>query len=124
MTARQQGKGRHLAGFALLLLAEEPAHGLALHRTINDLLPEGLEVDAGNLYRVLRELEARGAVRSTWSTKGGGPARRIYEISPVGLNELRGWREDIARRKQAFELFILRYDALQEHGYSVNEAQG
>ncbi|MBE7562653.1 PadR family transcriptional regulator [Acidithiobacillus thiooxidans] len=105
-------QGRHLASFALLLCAEAPAHGLALHRSINELLPEGLTVDAGNLYRLLREMEARGTLRSEWSTVGSGAARRVYQITPAGLDELAEWREDIARRRQAFDLFIQRYDAL------------
>jgi DNA-binding PadR family transcriptional regulator len=106
-------QGRHLASFALLLCAEEPTHGLALHRSINQLLPEGLKVDAGNLYRLLREMEARGTLRSEWSTVGSGAARRVYQITPVGLDELADWHEDIARRRQAFDLFIQRYDALR-----------
>ncbi|AOU97229.1 hypothetical protein BI364_03760 [Acidihalobacter yilgarnensis] len=108
-------QGRHLASFALLLLAEEPAHGLGLHRDINTLLPDGLKVDAGNLYRLLREMEARGSLRSGWRTEGAGAARRVYEITPAGLKELGEWREDIARRREAFDLFIQRYDALEVH---------
>ncbi|OBS08599.1 PadR family transcriptional regulator [Acidihalobacter prosperus] len=113
MSPRESNRqGRHLASFALLLLAEEPAHGLALHRSINELLPEGLKVDAGNLYRLLREMEARGTLCSDWSTAGTGAARRVYQITSAGLDELADWREDIARRRQAFDLFIQRYDAL------------
>lgn len=106
-------QGRHLASFALLLLAEGPAHGLALHKDINALLPDGLQVDAGNLYRLLREMETRGTVASSWHTDGGGPARRVYRITNPGYAELSAWREDIAKRKEAFELFLKRYDALQ-----------
>lgn len=113
MSPRETGKqGRHLASFALLLLAEAPAHGLALHRDINALLPEGLQVDAGNLYRLLREMEARGSVVSDWQTQDSGPARRVYRIADPGYAELAEWRDDIARRRQAFDLFLQRYDEL------------
>lgn len=111
-TKERNRQGRHLASFALLLLAEEPAHGLALHRSIHDLLPTGLKVDAGNLYRLLREMEARGSLRSHWRTDGSGAARRVYEITDAGLEELGEWRQDIARRREAFDLFMQRYDAL------------
>ncbi len=58
--------GRHLAAFALLELARNGSlHGLGLQRVINDLLPDALQVDAGNLYRVLREMEGRDAVSSS-----------------------------------------------------------
>lgn len=125
MSPKPQGGrgGQHLASFALLLLAEAPAHGLGLHRAINELLPEGLAVDAGNLYRVLREMETRGAVRSAWSTEQAGPARRVYEITPAGRRELAAWREDIARRRTAFDLFMRRYDALAAHDLAPEKVQ-
>lgn len=115
-------QGRHLASFALLLLAEEPAHGLALHRSINELLPAGLKVDTGNLYRLLREMEARGSLHSSWRTKGSGAARRVYQITVAGIAELGEWRQDIARRREAFDRFVQRYDALQAtSGASLEE---
>ncbi|AOV17723.1 hypothetical protein BJI67_12250 [Acidihalobacter aeolianus] len=114
MSHGDRGKqGRHLASFALLLLAEHPSHGLALHKDINALLPEGLQVDAGNLYRLLREMETRGAVVSDWHTESAGPARRIYRITEQGYSELAEWRDDIAKRRKAFDLFLNRYESLR-----------
>ncbi|MHB0889320.1 PadR family transcriptional regulator [Acidithiobacillus sp.] len=106
--------GRHLAAFSLLLLWEMPDHGLHLHRRINGVLPDGLKVDIGNLYRALRDLEARGAVQSAWDTEGRGSARRIYRITAAGRNELRGWSEDISKRRAAFDWFLERWQALAE----------
>ncbi|MCE5388517.1 MAG: PadR family transcriptional regulator [Acidithiobacillus sp.] len=116
MSPRESNRqGRHLAAFALLLLAEKPRHGLALYHNINELFPDGLKVDTGNLYRLLREMEGRGALCSNWSTVGSGAARRVYQITPAGLEELADWRVDIANRRQVFDLFIQRYDTLPIH---------
>ncbi|APZ42796.1 PadR family transcriptional regulator [Acidihalobacter ferrooxydans] len=106
--------GMHLAAFSLLLLAERGRHGLALHEGVNALLHESLQIDAGNLYRVLRDMEERGVVTSEWDTQGAGPARRVYAITPAGRKELAAWREDILARRQAFEVFLARYEDLEE----------
>ncbi|TAL84792.1 MAG: PadR family transcriptional regulator [Rhodanobacter sp.] len=99
--------GRHLAAFALLELARNGSlHGLGLQRVINDLLPDALQVDAGNLYRVLREMEGRDAVSSSWDTSASGPARRMYAITPAGRRELKSWAEDIRQRRAAFDTFL------------------
>lgn len=113
--------GMHLAAFSLLLLAERPRHGLALHEDVNALLPASLQIDAGNLYRVLREMEKRGVVTSEWDTQGAGPARRVYAITPAGHDELAAWREDILARRQAFDIFLARHDALQASILSAEE---
>ncbi|MBU2830140.1 PadR family transcriptional regulator [Acidithiobacillus ferriphilus] len=111
--------GRHLAAFSLLLLWEMPDHGLHLHRRINGVLPDGLQVDIGNLYRALRDLEVRGSVQSAWDTEGSGSARRIYRITADGHDELRGWSEDISKRRSAFDWFLGHWQALAESDGNV-----
>jgi len=40
---------------------------------------------AGTIYPILRRLEKRGLVESTWTTrKTGGPSRRYYKITKEG----------------------------------------
>ena len=106
--------GRHLAAFALLLLAEIPDHGHHLHRRLNEVLPEALKVDAGNLYRALRELETQKMLQSIWDTDGSGPAKRIYSVTPAGKAELMLWRADMADRRNAFDWFLQHCQALMD----------
>ena len=58
----------------LLLLQERPRHGYDLLEDIPDLVGEGADVDLGNLYRLLRGLEAEGVVSSSWHVDS--PVRR------------------------------------------------
>ena len=43
------------------------------------------------LYRTLRQLEANGNVVSEWETDHGGPARRLYSLTPEGERHLAEW---------------------------------
>jgi DNA-binding PadR family transcriptional regulator len=58
------------------------------------------QVDPGAVYRVLRQLEAEGAVVSAWDTSGGGPARRNYELTEMGRARLASWVTVIARGRR------------------------
>jgi len=48
-------------------------------------------VDGAAVYRALRRLESSGCVTSTWDTSGGGPARRVYALTPRGWEHLDEW---------------------------------
>src|SRR5215831_21103106 len=74
----------------LLLLRERPMHGYELLELLPELVGED-RVDVGNLYRALRSLEEDGVVRSEWSADLPGPAKRTYELTPVGNQLLDAW---------------------------------
>lgn len=44
---------------------------------------QGLSLDPGTLYPLLRRLEKQGLLVSQWDTEGGHP-RRYYLLSPAG----------------------------------------
>src|SRR5213595_4189847 len=67
----------------LLLLRERPLHGYELIERLPEVAGEG-RVDVGNLYRLLRALEAEGLVSSEWSAELPGPAKRTYELTAEG----------------------------------------
>jgi DNA-binding PadR family transcriptional regulator len=62
----------------------EAKYGYSL---INELAEQGLNIDQGTLYPLLRRLEADGLLRSQWNTEGSRP-RRYYVISPAGASLL------------------------------------
>jgi DNA-binding PadR family transcriptional regulator len=68
----------------------EPKYGYSL---INELAEQGLEIDQGTLYPLLRRLEADGLLHSQWNTEGPRP-RRYYVISPAGASLLRSLSEE------------------------------
>jgi poly-beta-hydroxybutyrate-responsive repressor len=68
---------------------------------------EGL--DPGNLYRTLRGLEDEGLVISSWDTSNTGPARRVYELTELGLEYLHAWMLDIRKTCQRLNNFLAEY---------------
>jgi poly-beta-hydroxybutyrate-responsive repressor len=93
----------------LLLLLQKPAHGYELM----DRLAQGEETpdtDPGFLYRTLRQLEEDGLVRSSWDTEGRGPARRLYEVTPEGVEYLHAWAVNIRQTRQRLDRFLTEYE--------------
>jgi PadR family transcriptional regulator PadR len=93
----------------LLLLSERPMHGYELLDRLTELMSEGWAIDVGNLYRVLRGLEAEELVRSTWGVGALGPARRVYEITPAGAKLLDQWATALERTRLGIARFLARY---------------
>ncbi|MCW3818555.1 helix-turn-helix transcriptional regulator [Micromonospora sp. DR5-3] len=94
--------GRELRGllhpFLLLLIFERPAHGYDL---IDRLRAMGVpDVEPGHVYRVLRGLERDRSLISMWETTGAGPARRCYELTAKGRDDLRSWTVRLAQLDQ------------------------
>ena len=66
-------------------------------------------LDLGNLYRTLRGLEEEGLVRSSWDISKTGPARRVYELTDLGLEGLHTWVVDIRQTCQRLDNFLAEY---------------
>jgi poly-beta-hydroxybutyrate-responsive repressor len=92
----------------LLLLREQPAHGYEL---LERLRAFGFErSDPGRLYRSLRKLEDAGLVRSAWEPSSSGPARRIYEITRAGMEELHRRARGLVGARGTLDTFLGRYE--------------
>ena len=76
---------------ALVVLHEESSYGYELmERLATEFDFE--QINAGTLYRTLRQMEKEGLCESEWETsKGGGPARRMYHITEAGQAYLDSW---------------------------------
>lgn len=57
-----------------------PKYGYSL---VNRLEEQGLAVEPGSLYPLLRRLEGHGLLESTWDTNEARP-RKYYSLSPLG----------------------------------------
>jgi len=95
-----------------LLARDGKSHGYDLIARANELAICDTAVDAGAVYRSLRQIEDSGLVLSDWDTSRGGPARRDYEITPAGRTHLKAWVEMLRRRGQAMLEFSAAYDKL------------
>lgn len=91
----------------LLFLRESPAHGYELLERLRVFGYEGS--DPGGLYRSLRALEDDGFVRSAWETSDSGPDRRIYELTPSGMEHLHAQAKALVATTDVLESFLNRY---------------
>jgi len=69
---------------AVLSQLDEEQYGYSLLKLLSE---QGLELDQGTLYPLLRRLESQGLLSSDWNTEGSRP-RRYYIISPEGQKVL------------------------------------
>jgi PadR family transcriptional regulator PadR len=96
--------------FMLVLLAEGSAHGYALVGQLEEMgVATGEQLDFGQVYRTLRDLEEAGLVSSTWSTEPAGPQRREYELTDAGYATLDEWAAVMRERARLMAEFDGRY---------------
>jgi PadR family transcriptional regulator PadR len=65
---------------AVLAALKAEQYGYSLRKRLVD---EGLEVDEGTLYPLLRRLESQGLLASEWREEGKR-TKRFYRLSPAG----------------------------------------
>ena len=75
---------------AVLSQLKTPKYGYSL---LNDLGEQGLEIDQGTLYPLLRRLEADDLLESEWNIESSRP-RRYYKISPLGEKLLTALKDE------------------------------
>jgi PadR family transcriptional regulator PadR len=118
---RWRGRGasrrpvRFLEPALLLLLWGSPAHGYPL---LDQLGEFGLaEIDPSVVYRVLRDMEEKGWVISTWDEEGAqGPPRRVYRLTPQGHEVLGWWAQDLQETRRIIGGFLERYHRTTQEG--------
>jgi len=81
---------RGMIVLAVLSQLDEEQYGYSLLKLLSD---QGLELDQGTLYPLLRRLESQGLLSSDWNTEGSRP-RRYYVISPEGQEMLPRLKEE------------------------------
>jgi poly-beta-hydroxybutyrate-responsive repressor len=107
---------RQLQPFILLVLKGKESYGYELIEKISEFRFHNSPPDVGAIYRNLRSMEKEGLVKSKWDTKGPGPAKRIYRITPQGEEILHGWAITIQKRKEALDQFLKIYQNYYEKG--------
>jgi DNA-binding PadR family transcriptional regulator len=71
---------RGVISLAVLNLLRSEQYGYSVLRALSE---QGLDVDQGTLYPLLRRLEGQGLLESSWRVEEGRP-RRYYQVSPQG----------------------------------------
>ncbi len=87
---------RGILVLATLSQLDEAKYGYSL---MQELANQGLEIEQGTLYPLLRRLEDKGLLASQWNVEGSRP-RRYYQLSPAGAEVLDSlsyeWNELVA----------------------------
>jgi DNA-binding PadR family transcriptional regulator len=87
-------------------LSQKESYGYELS---SELKKKGLtdKIPASSIvYRLLRKLEKKKFVKSSWLTNGKGPAKRIYKITEKGEKLLNEWAEDITIKINSLNKFL------------------
>lgn len=101
----------YLEACIMLVLEERPAYGYDLKRELDEM---GLSaLDRGRIYRALRAMEAEGLVRSAWDTASRGPARRIYDLEPLGQAHLEAQVLVVRRQRRQLSRFLARFERVR-----------
>lgn len=66
---------------AVLSRLRQPQYGYSLKQALGD---QGLEINEGTLYPLLRRLEKQGLLSSEWLVIDDKRPRRYYRLSPLG----------------------------------------
>ncbi len=106
--------GRLLIPALLLLLAENSSHGYELAGRYKQLGLTEADIDVGAIYRTLNPLEKGGFVEYSWKTKGKGPAKKVYHITPAGEKLLANWAKEIRFRREKLDRFLKRVESLYQ----------
>jgi len=89
-----------------LLKTRGRTHGYDLAGAMNENALTDSRIEPGALYRTLRRLEENGFVISAWDVSGGGPARRVYELTPEGEEHLLEWLVVLERLSGSLIRFV------------------
>jgi DNA-binding PadR family transcriptional regulator len=94
-TGRNLDKFMHAA--ILTLLAQEPLHGYELINRLARLrMFQGRKPDPTGVYRLIRQMEEEGLVRSTLEPSATGPAKHSNRLTAAGKQCLAQWGETLA----------------------------
>jgi DNA-binding PadR family transcriptional regulator len=90
----------------LLLKQKGRSYGYDLAGELQEHALTDAEIERAALYRTLRQLEANGNVASEWETDTGGPARRVYRLTPEGEQHLAEWITVLTHVSQSMARFV------------------
>jgi len=90
----------------LLLKKKGHSYGYDLSADLPKHALTDAEIERAALYRTLRQLEMNGNVKSTWETDKGGPARRVYRLTPRGEEHLEEWATVLEHVSKSMARFV------------------
>jgi len=93
----------------LRILYETPTYGYQLLNDIEERSCGCHKLEPGSIYTVLRRMEEKGLLASTWEKVDSGLDRRIYTVTEKGADVLKRGLSTMIQRKQLFDDLIAFY---------------
>ena len=84
---------------AVLAQLRQEQYGYTLRTALND---QGLDIDEGTLYPLLRRLESQGLLTSVWREENKR-TKRFYHLSPLGESILKQLLDELQRMNTSLE---------------------
>jgi len=99
------------AKFVLLgLLSHEPLTGYDIKKLISLRMSYFWDLSYGQIYPTLEKLEKDGLITREVVIEERGPNRKVYSITEAGLEKLRKWLAEPARKESAkYEILLKLY---------------
>ena len=94
----------------LRILYETPTYGYQLLNDIEERSSGCHKLEPGSIYTVLRRMEDKGLLVSTWEKINSGPDRRIYTVTKMGTEVLKRGLSIMVQRKRLFDDLITFYE--------------
>ena len=86
----------------MAVLADEPLHGYVLVQRLTGMaMFRDHGPDITGVYRLLKGMEKKGLVTSTWELAASGPAKRRYALTPDGRACLGRWITTLRTYREA-----------------------
>jgi poly-beta-hydroxybutyrate-responsive repressor len=103
---REGPQKRFIEPRLLYLIKKSPSYGYQLIEDMGKLPFPGPVPDSAAVYRMLRELEKQGLVRSEWEHGESGPSKRVYNLTAEGDERLSAWVGAFRERVKMLNRFI------------------
>jgi len=90
------------------ILKEAPRHGYELKSIFDERIGNFWNLNYGQIYTTLDRLEKEGFVSGIEEEQDSRPDKKVYDISPKGVQELERWLQEPATKPRPLrdELFI------------------
>lgn len=118
---------RFVQPIILFTLADAPEHGYGLLQKIaRTELWHDTPPDAAGVYRVLRDMESRGLIRSHMDTDSkAAMGKRVFEITPDGRDCMANWVETLETYRKGIDQVVVHLrEALADHEIPAENSSG
>jgi PadR family transcriptional regulator PadR len=90
----------------LKTIANEPKHGWAIAKRIQQVSGDVLQVQQGSLYPALHRLEQQGWIKAKWLKSETGREAKFYSLTSAGESQLAAETANWSRLSSAIDLVL------------------